>query len=118
MAGRVHRSRAMRVLPFLLLALVGCKKPSDSGEGSAKPPPAPPLKVVTATVAEGPTPDEIVVTGRVTADQRSDVTADTQGKVINVMIERNQRVKLGQPVVQLDVRNAALGAREAQANLA
>jgi membrane fusion protein (multidrug efflux system) len=108
----------MRVLPFLLLALVGCKKPSDSGEGSAKPPPAPPIKVATATVTEGPTPDEIVVTGLVTADQRSDVTADTQGKVINVMIERNQRVKLGQPVVQLDVRNAALGAREAAANLA
>jgi membrane fusion protein (multidrug efflux system) len=33
------------------------------------------------------------------------------------MIERGQRVKLGQAVVQLDVRNAALNAREAQANL-
>jgi RND family efflux transporter MFP subunit len=108
----------MRVLPFLLVALVGCKKPSDSGQGSAKPPPAPPLKVTTAVVAEGPTPDVIVVTGLIKADQRSEVTADTQGKVINVMIERNQRVKLGQPLVQLDTRNAALGAREAAANLA
>ena len=54
----------------------------------------------------------------VAADQRSDVTADTQGKVINVMVERGQRVKMGQPVVQLDVRTAALAAREAQANLA
>jgi membrane fusion protein (multidrug efflux system) len=107
----------MRAFPVVLIALLGCKKPSDSGQGSAKPPPAP-LKVTSATVTEGPTPDIIVVTGRVTADQRSDVTADTQGKVINVMIERNQRVKLGQPVVQLDVRSAALGAREAAANLA
>ncbi len=107
----------MRVLLFALVALVGCKKPSDSGQ-AAKPPPAPPLKIATAAVTEGPTPDVIVVTGLVTADQRSDVTADTQGKVINVMIERNQRVKLGQPVVQLDVRSAALGAREAAANLA
>jgi membrane fusion protein, multidrug efflux system len=108
----------MRAVPLILVALLGCKKPSDSGQGSAKPPPAPPLKVTSATVGEGPTPDVIVVTGLVTADQRSDVTADTQGKVVNVMIERNQRVKLGQPVVQLDVRSAALGAREAAANLA
>lgn len=108
----------MRVVPLVLMALVGCNKPSDSGQGSAKPPPAAPLKITTATVTEAPTPDVIVVTGRITADQRSDVTADTQGKVINVMIERNQRVKLGQPVVQLDTRSAALGAREARANLA
>jgi RND family efflux transporter MFP subunit len=108
----------MRAFPLLLVALFACKKPSDSGAGSAKPPPAPPLKVATATVTEGPTPDVIVVTGLVAADQRSEVTADTQGKVINVMIERNQRVKLGQPVVQLDTRSAALSAREVAANLA
>lgn len=108
----------MRVLALALLTLtVGCKKPSDGG-GAAKAPPAPPVKVATATAAEAPTPDVIVVTGRVVADQRSDVTADTQGKVINVMIERGQRVKIGQPVVQLDVKTAALGAREAAANLA
>jgi membrane fusion protein (multidrug efflux system) len=108
----------MRAYPLVLVALLGCKKPSDSGQGSAKAPPAPPVKVATAIVSEGPTPDIIVVTGLVKADQRSDVTADTQGKVINVMIERSQRVKLGQPLVQLDVRSAALGAREAAANLA
>jgi membrane fusion protein (multidrug efflux system) len=100
------------------VASLGCNKPADSGQGAAKPPPAPPVKVATTVVAEGPTPDVIVVTGLVRADQRSDVTADTQGKVINVMIERNQRVKMGQPVVQLEVRTAALGAREAAANLA
>jgi membrane fusion protein (multidrug efflux system) len=114
----MHRTRAMRAFPLVLVAFLGCKKPSDSGQGSAKPPPAPPVKVTTAIVNEGPTPDIIVVTGLVKADQRSDVTADTQGKVINVMIERSQRVKLGQPLVQLDVRSAALGAREAAANLA
>jgi membrane fusion protein (multidrug efflux system) len=108
----------MRVLALVLDAAVGCKKPSDEGGAASKTPPAPPVKVATVTAAEGPTPNVIVVTGRVSADQRSDVTADTQGKVINVMIERGQRVKIGQPVVQLDVRSAALGAREANANLA
>jgi len=118
MAGHVHRSATMRPHVLLFLALFACKKPSDSGAGSAKLPPAPPVQVASVTATEAPTPDVIVVTGLVKADQRSDVTADTQGKVINVMIERGQRVKLGQPVVQLDVRSAALGAREAAANLA
>jgi membrane fusion protein, multidrug efflux system len=108
----------MRALPLLLMVLVGCNKSTDEEQRSAKPPPPAPVKVTTSTVTEGPTPDIIVVTGRVTADQRSEVTADTQGKVINVMIERNQRVKLGQPLIQLDVRSAALGAKEAAANLA
>jgi RND family efflux transporter MFP subunit len=110
----------MRVLALILLtaATFGCKKPSEGGGGATKAPPAAPVKVVSATAAEAATPHVIVVTGRVAADQRSDVTSDTQGKVINVMIERGQRVKIGQPVVQLDVRSAALGAREANANLA
>ncbi len=110
----------MRVLALALLTTltVGCKKPSEGGGASKKTPPAAPVPVASATAVEAPTPDVIVVTGRVAADQRSDVTADTQGKVINVMIERGQRVKIGQPVVQLDVRSAALGAREANANLA
>jgi membrane fusion protein (multidrug efflux system) len=76
------------------------------------------VKIATAVAGEAPTPDVIVVTGLIAADQRSDVTADTQGKVINVLCERGQRVKLGQPCVTLDVRSAALGAREAAANLA
>lgn len=100
----------------LLVAIAGCKKP-DNTESSAKPPPTPPQRVATVVAAEAPTPEVFVVTGLVKADQRSDVTADTQGKVVNVMIERGQRVKLGQAVVQLDVRSAALNAREAAANL-
>ncbi|MGN6108695.1 MAG: efflux RND transporter periplasmic adaptor subunit, partial [Kofleriaceae bacterium] len=76
------------------------------------------MKLPLVAATEGPTPHELVLTGMVAADQRAEVTADTQGKVINVMVERGQRVKMGAPVVQLDVRSAALSAREAQANLA
>jgi membrane fusion protein (multidrug efflux system) len=100
-----------------ILLVAGCKKGGDGGAGSAKAAPAPPVKVATIVAAEAPAPDVLVLTGLVQADQRSDVTADTQGKVVNVMIERGQRVKLGQPVVQLDVRSAAFSASEARANL-
>ena len=107
----------MRAYLVALVLVAGCKKGGDGGPGSGKPPPAPPVKVATLVAAEAKAPEVIVLTGLVQADQRADVTADTQGKVVNVMIERGQPVKLGQPVVQLDVRSAALGAREAQANL-
>ena len=119
MAGAVHLSATMRQLAFLVVVVASvsaCKKPGDGGQ-VAKASAAPvPVQTVVATVA--PSPDILVLTGMVQADERSEVTADTQGKVVNVMIERGQRVKMGQPVVQLDVRTAALSAREAQANLA
>jgi membrane fusion protein (multidrug efflux system) len=112
---RLLRTGSVWVLA-LAAALAACKK--KEGDGAAKAPPPQPLKVTLATAEEAPSPQQLVLTGMLAADQRSEVTADTQGKVLNVMVERGQRVKLGAPVVQLDVRTSALAAREAQANLA
>lgn len=106
----------MRAVIVVLVVASSCK-PSEDRRGAGKPA-QPPITVALEAAVEAPTPDVLTLTGIVAADQRSDVTADTQGKVINVMIERGQRVKMGQPVIQLDVRSAALSAREAQANLA
>lgn len=103
------------VVIALVASLWSCKKKDDQGALKA---PAPPVKVPLVEAKEAPSPDVVTLTGIIAADQRSDVTADTQGKVVSVLVERGQRVKMGQPVVQLDVRNAALSAREAQANLA
>ena len=104
------------VVAFALLAsLSSCKKQVD--DAASKAPTEAPVKVPLGVVEEKPSPDVLTLTGMIAADQRSEVTADTQGKVISVLVERGQRVKMGQPVVQLDVRNAALSAREAQANL-
>ena len=100
----------------LLVSLAACnKRAADDG---AKHTPPPPIKVDLVAVAKAPTPKTLVLTGMIAADQRAEVTPDTQGKVLAVMVERGQRVKMGEPLVRLDVRNAALGAREAQANLA
>ena len=103
------------VLLLPLFVAVGCKK---SGDGSVTKPPPAPVKVPLATVAEAPTPEQLTLTGTIAADQRAEVTADTQGKVIDVMVERGKRLKAGDSVVQLDVQSAALGAREAMANVA
>jgi membrane fusion protein (multidrug efflux system) len=98
----------------ILASVTSCKKKEDDAATKA---PAPPAKVALVTAQEAPAPEVLTLTGVITADQRSEVTADTQGKVVAVLVERGQRVKMGQPVVQLDVRNAALSSREAQANL-
>src|SRR2546430_5160334 len=108
MAKSVQWKRPMRAaVAFAILASVtSCTKKEDGA--SAKAPPAPPAKVALVTAQEAAAPEVLTLTGVVIADQRSEVTADTQGKVVAVLVERGQRVKMGQPVVQLDVRNAAL----------
>jgi membrane fusion protein (multidrug efflux system) len=115
----VHQSRAMRAVAViaLLASLSSCKKKEDEAQTKDTAAVQPPAKLPLVVAQELPAPDVLTLTGILAADQRSEVTADTQGKVVAVLVERGQRVKMGQPVVQLDVRNAALSSREAQANL-
>ena len=122
MAGSMHRSAPCvpslsHARSSLWSSVSAARSPTTRRHGRQSTA-ARPVKAATIAAAEAPTPDVLTLTGMIAADQRSEVTADTQGKVIDVMVERGQRVKMGQPVVQLDVRNAALSAREAQANLA
>jgi membrane fusion protein (multidrug efflux system) len=76
-----------------------------------------PIKPALATAIELPTPEIVSLTGKVVADQRAEITADTQGRVLEVLVERGQRVKRGEPVLKLDVRSAALSTKEAAAHL-
>jgi membrane fusion protein (multidrug efflux system) len=103
------------VLVVSLLSVSACKKKAE--EVQKAPPPAP-IKAELATATEAPAPKQIVLTGIIRADQRLEVTADTAGKVLGVMVDRGQRVKTGQELVRLDVRTQTLSAREAQANVA
>jgi membrane fusion protein (multidrug efflux system) len=105
----------MRALSLSLLALVACKKPEAAETKTVAV--AAPVKVTTATATVAATPEVLVITGTIAPNYRSEVTADTQGKVVGIRVERGQRVKMGDPVVQLDVRSAALSQREANANL-
>lgn len=108
----------MSMRASLLLVLIAACGKKPAADEAVKKEPAAPVKVPLVTAKAEPTPQQVILSGTVAADQRAEVTADTQGKVINVMVERGKRVKQGDPVVQLDIRSAALGAREAQANLA
>lgn len=100
-----------------ILFLVACNE-ATADHATSKPPATPRETIARQLVIEELTPDVLPLTGRLTADQRADVTADTQGKVIAVYVKRGQRVKKGDPVVRLDVRSAAMQSAEAAANLA
>lgn len=104
------------MLTTLVIVASGCNKKSG-GQAASKATVAP-VKVALTTVAEGPTPEILTVTGLIAAEQRTDVSPDTAGKVLQVYVERGQKVKRGAPLVQLDTRNAQLNANEARANLA
>lgn len=106
------------LLLVLLLSLgaAACHRRAAAEATGARPEPA--VSVATAIAAALPTPDVLTLTGSIAANQRAEVTAEAQGKVLTVMVERGQRVKRGQPVVRLDVSATALHGAEASAQLA
>jgi RND family efflux transporter MFP subunit len=96
---------------------VGCHR-TEEGSASASTPPheaATLIHVQTAAVAELPVPEYITLTGSLRADQESNIAADANGKVLQVLVERGQEVKGGQVVATLDARAASLSASAAQA---
>ena len=123
------RSRLASAALFLLLAaglfvalgaagslLAGCSGVSEANPNREQSETAP--KLSTAVVALQPTAETVVATGTVIADRSSAVAADAAGKVIEIFVDRGDRVTKGQPLARLDVRSAVLGAREARAQRA
>ncbi len=123
------RSRLASAALFLLLAaglfvalgaagslLAGCGGVSEANPNRDQSQAAPVLS--TTKVALQPTADTVVATGTVIADRSSAVAADAAGKVIEIFVDRGDRVTKGQPLARLDVRSAMLGAREARAQRA
>lgn len=109
-------SEWMRAGWIAVLAIAtGCGKKSDNQ--TTKKPPPPPVAAKLETAQPGTTPQRLVLTGILAANWRTELTADTQGKVTDVLHERGETIHKGDPLLQLDVRTAALGAREVQANL-
>jgi membrane fusion protein (multidrug efflux system) len=91
----------------------GCKE----AVAPAAKPEAPAVTVALTAVVEAPAPEQMTLTGIIAPDDSSDVASDVAGKVLQVLVERGQRVAAGAPLLRLDTRSSALGAREAKAML-
>jgi len=107
--------RAARLIPALAaVALISaCSKAGDKAK--PKEAEAPPAKVKVVAVSERNMPRFLTVTGSLRADRETEVAADAVGKVLQIYVERGQAVKVGDPLVRLDIRTASLGQAQARA---
>lgn len=99
---------------FFASTLGACQKPHASAEQA---PSLAPVKVATESIVDRPVARVIPLTGTLTAELRSELTANAGGRVTKTFVERGQKVAQGAVIAQLDVRSAAAGAVEAQANV-
>ncbi len=101
-------------LAVLVSAALACR-------GAAREPPLappPPAVHVDAPPAEArPMPRSLPLTGALVANRQAEVAADATGRVARTFVERGAMVRAGDPLVQLDVRSAAIGDEEALGNL-
>jgi membrane fusion protein, multidrug efflux system len=96
----------------LSLGTAACKKaPAQEADSGA---PAP-VAVETTEVGEIEVPKYLRLTGNLKGFRETDLAANANGRVTATTIERGAQVTAGQVLAQLDVRAAALSAREATA---
>jgi membrane fusion protein (multidrug efflux system) len=93
------------------VSAIGCKKKEVV---ETAPPPAKPIAVKTATVTVKPMPRALSLTGTLTANQSSEVAANTSGVVDVQPGDRGAFVDKGTTLAKIDARNAALSAAEAR----
>jgi membrane fusion protein (multidrug efflux system) len=108
-------------LALLVLALCGCKKPSEATAADKPQTVAlPPVSVEGAFVEVRPMPRLLTLTGTVTADRQSEVAANVSGRVVATPIERGRQVKAGETLAIVDSKAAgfSMAATAAQAELA
>lgn len=105
---------AFAVGPLAALALAACG--NSEATRAAAPEPAPqPVAVSTAVVEERAVPTALEVMGTLTADARTDVAAEVDGRIVQVPVERGLVVAAGAIVARLDEQDAANQLREAEA---
>jgi membrane fusion protein (multidrug efflux system) len=82
--------------------------------------PKPPINVAVATATERPWQARLPTVGTLTALQGVDLSLEIAGTVTDVQFESGQKVKAGQPIVQLDsaVESALLETAQADLGLA
>ncbi len=95
-----------------ILAFTACSR-SEAEKVGAKPPE--PLAVETVTIKARALPGALDVTGALMADAQTDVASETEGRVVQVLIERGQVVAAGAVVARLDDQDAGNQLKEALA---
>ncbi|MFJ4142227.1 efflux RND transporter periplasmic adaptor subunit [Pseudomonas sp. NPDC089734] len=117
------RRRMLIMLGFVLLVvllLAGYKALSIYRQIQQFSAPKPPVSVAVATATEQPWQDLLPAIGTLKALQGVDLSLEVAGTVKAVLFESGQKVRVGQPLLQLDsdVEKGLLGTAEADLGLA
>lgn len=105
----------LRASSFLLVALAAtsCRAEHDANAAAPSAQPGPKLAVRTAVATTGEVPTWLPLTGQLRGNRETELAANTNGRVTATHVERGARVKAGQILATVDVRAAALSAKEA-----
>jgi len=103
--------------PATLICLIGLSACHKAASDQPAPPP-PPIKATTAAITEHSVTRTIPITGTLTAELRTELTANASGRVLQTLVERGQRVENGTVLVQVDVRSSTASLAQAQAEVA
>lgn len=117
MHARVRGFLSWAAAPAVALFLVACgdseaTRPARSGQTIR------PVAVAAAVVEERALPSALEVTGALAADARTDVAAEADGRVAELLIERGAIVEPGAVLARLDPTDARNLLREAEATAA
>jgi RND family efflux transporter MFP subunit len=111
---KIYSSPALTKLGLGACLALGACKPGGAGQADAGAQMAP-VSVTTTDVALVEVPTVLHLTGTLRGDRETDLAANAAGRVTATRVERGAQVTSGQVLAQLDVRAAALSAREATA---
>jgi len=98
------------------LVVAGCSR--DSAAAPEIKVAATKVHVETVAAAEQAVPRLLSLTGVLSSNERTDLAANANGRVIKTFVERGDHVAQGALLAQLDARSAALSRAEAEANVA
>jgi membrane fusion protein (multidrug efflux system) len=107
------RPLGVLALAFAALTAAACHKAEATPEAR---PAETKIHVDTQVVTEQTVPTLLTVPGSVEANMRTDLAANSEGRVIRTFVERGDHVKAGQVLAQLDARGAELSEAQAVAN--
>jgi membrane fusion protein (multidrug efflux system) len=105
-------------LPLALLGLFAAGCSHDSAAAAEIKAPTAKVHVTTAVVVEQSVPKLLSLTGVLSSNERTDLAANSSGRVVKTFVERGDHVAQGALLAQLDARSAALSRAEAEANVA
>ncbi len=116
------RRRLAAILAFLPLALAACGQSSQAGpEGRAAPAGAPepaPIRITTAVVEARPIQRSVETIGSLLPWEEVVAKSQATGTVVRLHVDLGDAVRAGQPIAELDRREADLGLDQLQADLA